>query len=367
LKTRDILCTSGLVLMLGQAAGAEDLVFTHPSGATATFYGQLTLNYQRVDDGRKTYDEVVDNSNSTSKVGLWIDVPQEWGSFRFNLETNLGFKNTADVSQIDDEDWIDWQRTDIRKLEGVFSGRFGTLWMGQGSMATDGTSEFDNSGTGIVGYSYIPDTAGAYFFRDGDTLSGITIADAFDDFNGPRRFRIRYDTPEFSGLVFSTSYGQEVLAEDDDADYYDVAVSYGYENEVIDLDAGIGYLWRNDDETTEKLMASASLLHLPTGLNLTLSAGDQRGDDAKFAYAKLGWTGDLISQGKTAVSVDYYDGSDFVVAGSDSTSWGLQAVQSFDDLSLQAYLGYRVYSFEDDSDADYEDISSLLMGVTWKF
>ena len=75
----------------------------------------------------------------------------------------------------------------------------------------------------------------------------------------------------------------------------------------------------------------------------------------------------LINQGDTAVSVDYYDGSDFVMSGSDSTSWGIQAVQSFDDLSLQAYLGYRVHSFDDDSGADYQDISSLLLGVVWRF
>ena len=57
---------------------------------------------------------------------------------------------------------------------------------------------------------------------------------------------------------------------------------------MIDLDAGIGYLWRNDEETTEKLMASASELHLPTGFNLTLSAGDQRGDDASFISDQSG-------------------------------------------------------------------------------
>ena len=367
MKMRLFLLAPGLCLA-ALPAWAEDLTFTHSSGATATFYGQVNLTFQSVDDGVESYDEFVDNSNSVSRVGLWIDVPVGENELRFNLETGLGLKNTADTSQDDDVDWIDWQRTDIRKLEVAFSGNFGTIWVGQGSMATDGAAEVDNSGTSVVGYVLLADTAGAFEFRDGDDLSGITIGDAFKDFDGGRRFRLRYDTPDFSGFTLSAAYGEEVLATDNDTTYTDLAVRYGFENDVVGVDAALGYAWEDgEDETVEQVIASGSLMHMPTGLNLTLAVGDNQSSDASYGYAKLGWSGDVVRYGKTAVSVDYYDGSDFATSGSDSTSWGVQAVQTFAELNLEAYVGYRVFSYEDDADTDYQDLSALLVGARWKF
>ncbi|MFG6082525.1 porin [Paracoccus litorisediminis] len=347
---------------------AEDLTFTHPSGATATFYGQLNLTYQRVDDGEESFDDFVDNGNSVSRLGFWVDVPMGENKLRFNFETGLGFKTTSDTNQIDDPDWIDWQRTDLRKFEAVYIANFGSVWIGQGSMATDGVAEIDNSGTSVVGYANLPDTAGGYEFRDGDTLSGVSIGDTFKDFDGSRRFRVRYDTPEFSGFTFSAAYGEEILAEDDDATYYDVALRYAYDTDVYKAAAGIGYAWKSDDDDdTEQLVASTSIQHLPTGLSATLAAGDGRDDNGSYGYIKLGWAGDLIDYGSTAVSIDYFDGSDYVISGSDSKSWGIQAVQKFDDYNLEAYLGYREYQFDDDTGADYQDISALLLGTRWKF
>lgn len=349
-------------------AFAQDLTFRNQSGATATFYGQVNLTFQGIDDGEETYHEFVDNSNSTSRVGLWIDTPLAGNEFRFNFETGLGILNTAETNQIDDPNWIDWQRTDIRKLEITYAGAFGAFWLGQGSMATDGAAEIDLSGTTLAGYVNLPDTAGSFQFRDGDMLSGITIGDTFKDFDGPRRFRVRYDTPDWSGLYFSAAYGQDVLAEDDDANYYDAAIRYGYESDVLLLDAAIGYAWKElDGDTTEQFIASGSLLHVPTGLNFTLAGGDHQTEDGRYVYGKFGWIGEVLSVGGSAVSIDYYDGSDFVLSGSSSTSWGLQAVQAFDDWNLEAYLGYRVLSFDDVPGADFQDLAAVLVGARWSF
>lgn len=369
MKTHTCMLAPTAFLMMAAPAVAADLVFTNQSGATTTLYGQINLTYQGVDDGTDSYQDVVDNSNSGSRVGLWFETPLAGNRFRFNLEAGLGLRNTADTSQTDDEEWIDWQRTDIRKLEGVYSGAFGAFWFGQGSMATDGVAEIDNSGTSVAGYVNLADTAGGYEFRDGDVLSGITIGDAFKDFDGPRRFRIRYDTPEFSGFYVSAAYGQEVLAEDDDADYYDAALRYSFESAAFKIDAGLGYAWKDADDadTVEQVTASGSLTHIPTGLSLTLAAGDQNNDGGNYVYTKIGWSGDLISYGSTAVALDYYDGSDFEISGSSSTSWGFQAVQRFDDLGLEAYLGYRDFAYEDVPGADYQDLNAVLVGARWKF
>jgi hypothetical protein len=368
MKTRFPLLVLGLCLIV-LPASAQDLTFTAPSGATATLYGQINLTFQSIDDDVAHYEDFVDNSNSVSRFGLWIDLPMTQSELRFNFEAGLGLEGTADTTQDDDLDWIDWQRTDIRKFEVVYSAGFGALWLGQGSMATDGVAEIDNSGTSVAGYVNLPDTASSFQFRDGDgELSGTTIGDVFKDFDGGRRFRIRYDTPAVSGFVVSAAYGQDVLADDDDADYYDAALRYDFENGFVGIDAGLGYAWKDeDDDTTEQFITSGSFTHLPTGLNLTLAAGDSQDDDASYGYIKLGWLGDLVSYGQSAVSADYYDGSDFETSGADSTSWGLQAVQTFDDVNLEAYLGFRAFSYKDDADADYQDVTALLVGARWRF
>jgi hypothetical protein len=347
---------------------AADLTFTNPAGSTATFYGQINLTYQGLDDGVTTHDSFVDNSNSASRVGLWLDFTPDGNALRFNFEAALGIEGTSDTSQTGGASWIDWQRQDIRKLELSYAAGFGRLWVGQGSMATDGAAEIDRSGTSVVGYVNLPDTAGSFEFRDGTALSGIAISDVFKDFDGPRRFRLRYDTPDQAGFTLSVAYGQDVLAEDDDASYYDAALRYGLENTTVALEAAIGYNWKDDDGAmTEQLVASASLRHLPSGLNLTLAAGDQRSGEASYVYTKLGWSGDLFAPGQTALSVDYYAGADFEVAGSESTSWGVQAVQGFTDLGLEAYLGYRVFELDGIAGADFHDMQALLVGARWKF
>lgn len=190
----------------------ENLVFTNKNGWTTTLYGQLNMTYQGVDDGTETYNEFVNNTNSTTRVGLWIDSPTGDNRLRFNFETALGIRATAETNQIANPSYFDWQRTDIRKLELTYSGNFGAIWAGQGSMAADGIAEFDKSGTSVAGYSALADTAGAYLFRLSNVLSTVPVGSVFRNFDAGRRMRIRYDTPEFSGFKVSASYGQDVLA-----------------------------------------------------------------------------------------------------------------------------------------------------------
>jgi hypothetical protein len=108
-------------------------------------------------------------------------------------------------------------------------------------------------------------------------------------------------------------------------------------------------------------------VHVPSGLNFTLAGGDHQTEDGQYVYGKLGWIGSLTSLGDTAISIDYYDGSDFVFSGSSSSSWGIQAVQGFDDWNLEAYLGYRVFTYDDVPGADFEDLAALLVGARWRF
>ncbi|MBK0326124.1 porin [Rhodobacteraceae bacterium F11138] len=369
--TRTVLIAITAVVISGAAPVAaedENLVFTNPNGWTTTFYGQLNMTYQGVDDGTETYNEFVNNTNSTSRIGLWIDSPAGGNSLRFNFETALGILATAETNQIANPSYLDWQRTDIRKLEIIYSGNFGTIWTGQGSMAADGIAEFDKSGTSIAGYSALADAAGAHLFRVNNRLSTVPVGAVFRNFDAGRRMRIRYDTPEFSGFKVSAAYGQDVLATAIDANYYDIAARYGYEANDISFSAGLGYSWFQPENglDEEHLFGSASLLHKPTGLNLSVAAGENTLASSEYVYAKFGWIGQIFDIGPSAISADIYRGTDFLRDGTDSDAWGIQAVQHIESLHLEAYLSYRNYAYSGVA-TTYQDVDAVLFGARWTF
>ena len=94
----------------------------------------------------------------------------------------LGSDYAAALTKAFDDRWIDAQFT---------SKRFGKLYLGKGSTASDGTSEMDLSGTSVVGYASVEDMAGGILFYNDDTdaLSTATVGSVFNDFDGSRAAR----------------------------------------------------------------------------------------------------------------------------------------------------------------------------------
>ncbi len=111
-------------------------------------------------------------------------------------------------------------------------------------------------------------------------------------------------------------------------------------------------------------IGSFSLLH-SSGFNVTVASG-KRTSAGNYGYGKLGYQGNWFGIGKTALSIDYYRGNDRTSAGSKSTSYGIGAVQQFDNAPVEAYLGYRTYELTETA-ASYLDASSILFGARWKF
>ena len=355
--------TTFLVVLGATSAGAQ--TFENESGGTARVYGQLSPTYLSFGDGDETTDNFVDNANSNTRLGFVIEQPAWGGGLTLTFETALGFVQTSEVSQGDTPPALAWERTDLRKFEAAYAAEFGKLSLGQGSMASDGVATLDVSGTGIVGSVTVADVAGAFKFREeGGALSSVTVGKAFKDYDGGRRFRIRYDTPKFSGFSVAVAYGQNILAEDDDTDYYDIGLTWSGTQGDMELAAAVGYAWDDGETNSERYAGSFSMLHTPTGLNLSLSAGADP-DAGSYGYVKAGWKGDLIAQGPTAFSIDYYDGSDIANDDSSSEAFGLSAVQTFTEIDLEVYMGYRAYSYNDT--AAYQDADSFLLGARYKF
>lgn len=366
MTSRAALCAGALVASAATPLAAQ--TFTDDAGREVTFYGQLNPAFQFFDDGEETFNNLVDNENSNSRLGFTIDTPLFGNDLRFRFETALGLAASDDFSQESEPDGLDWRRTNLRKLELIYSGDFGAVSAGQGSMATDGSAGADASRTTVVGSVAIPDVAGSFQFRDdAGALSGIEIGDVYDDFDGSRRMRLRYDTPSFSGFSLAAAYGQEVLRDGDDADYYDVAVYYENALGDLELEGSLGYAWKDETGGTEEnIVGSATLFHTPTGLNLTVAGGADQNDGGSYGYVKAGYVANFFDFGYTAFAAEYYSGSDFNVDGSESEAWGFLVSQQVEAQSLEVYLGYRNYSYDDDA-ADYQDASSVLAGARWRF
>lgn len=350
--------------LAGTASAAE---YENTSGGKVTFYGQINPAIVSVDDGVNSETNLGDGGKSGSRLGFRIVQPMEAGTLKFNFETSLGLGSTSAFGQGTSPDNIDWDRTDIRKIDVSFaSNTFGTISLGQGSMATDGVAFNDGTGTGLVADAGIGDFAGGFqFTTTAGALSGIEIGDAFGTFDGGRKGRVRYDSPSFNGFTISAAYGTEILKSGNDDDFYDIAVRHKGEFGEFEVNSALGMSWtESGGTTTDAVLASVGVSHA-SGFSAALASGDQDGG-ANYVYAKLGYSADLISAGTTHFSIDLFEGDDFNTAGSESSSWGVGVVQKLNKYNTELYAGYREYSYEDGANT-YNDASSIVFGTRLKF
>ena len=393
-----------LLTMTAAAQGLPPLQTEFANGATLRFYGQINKGILNYDDGQETKSYfLIDNDNSNTRFGLRYTQKFDAWTFENVNEFQYAPYSTANINIINDtpsSEAYDWSNDNIRKIDFTFaSDRYGKFWIGQGSMATDGVAEYDLSGTDVIGYSGVGDSAGAQIIRFSDPnlffADNPQIGDAFQNYDGGRLVRVRYDTPSFSGFSFALAYGQDWLSgEEDERDIaqYDASLNYEGEFDTFAVAGGIGY-YKNDDDTSI-WAGSVSALHTPTGINGTFAAGTQDFEDdaGTYWYGKLGLLRDFIAAGDSAMAIDYYSGDDIFLTGgvqvfdgngdpvldeegnpiigditnSESTSWGLSFVQNVDAWNTQLWLTYRSYDYADDF-ASYEDGKAIYGGARFQF
>jgi len=387
---------------LAGAQGLPPIRTEFADGSSLRLTGQVNKGVLSYDDGRETNSfGLVDNDNSSTRLSLRYNRPlsADWG-FGTRLEIEYAPFSTDNVSILNQSngDW-GFDNDNIRWIDFSFDNEtVGRISLGQGSMATDGAAEVDLSGTDVIGYSSVGDSAAAQFLRfrnledaidttdpdnadltlDSDEVIelGPTIGDTFANFDGSRRVRVRYDTPEFNGFSGSLSYGRNLLSSDSDRrnqDLFDAALTYGGDfGEVVEFEAALGYAYSADEGSRRGgniITASGSALHTPTGLNLTGATGysdPNGGDSGNYWYAKVGLLRAFIDAGDTALAVDYYSGDSIDSDGDESESWGLMAVQNLDRFNTEIWLTYREYSY-DDNDVAFEDGEAIFGGLRFRF
>lgn len=354
-------------LLIAGTASAERNTHTLASGATLSWYGWLHFAQQSFDDGAQTTTTLVDVTSAGSRFGFYL---RGQGSLSFQFETGLGFRPSTRTSQTNTPKLNNWSRRDLRQVQLIHESAIGTFRLGQGSMSMDGGAEVDLGNAAIVAKSNINELYGSYLFRDsGGVLTGVTIGSVFDNFDNGRRFRLRYDTPDFSGFSLGMAYGREVLTSGVDDRYYDVALRYGQDFGRITVKGALGTAYTDvaGGGTQQESAGSVSLRDDVSGLDLTLAGGQNNTGGGSYVWLKAGWSGALIAPGDTRIMAEVFRGRNYLTPGSRSDMWGVSVIQNFDRQRIEAYAGYKAFAYADTGPATYQDAGTWQIGARWKF
>ena len=334
------------------------------------------------DEGRNVF--VVDNDNSSSRFKLKGVAPLGDGhEFGAQIEMEVQSNPSNEVESTDDGDVGPGGGSgdvtfEERKIEAWYKNPWFTFWIGQGSMASDGTAESDLSGTAIVGSSDIDDIGSDINFRlPTGAQSAFDVDEFFNNFDGlGRRDRVRLDSPKWHGTQVSTSYAN--------GGDYDIAVHHSYKWPVLGglkVKAGGSYYWNGGTGSPtghfEGIAVSASALHEESGLNFTASYGerwfenvsaDPNDDrDGYYIYLKGGLFRQFFDIGKTAVALEYYHSQDLTGVDREGHMYGGAIVQYIDETATEIYGGVRLLEAEIDGGPELEDMLIGIVGIRQKF
>ena len=336
--------------------------------ASLEIYGQVNKGILLTNDGNEENVFLVDNDNSSTRLGLVGSVnPAEGIDVGTKIEVEFQSNASNEVSQdalrnVGDNHfkkrWLDlW--FDVQK-----AGKFSLGW---GSTASDGTAETDLSGTSVIGYSSVDATAGGHLFYDrgANALSTTTIGSVFKNMDGlSRDERIRYDSPTFFNTHLSGSYISD--------GGYDMAVRYSAQFGQFKTAAALARAFHGGQNVNidSQWSTSFSLLH-DSGFNATFAGGIQDfkapgRNDGTFYYTKFGYIARWCPLGSTALSVDFGRYKEIALNDDEADTYGAQLVQNMATWGTEYFIGYRLYKL-DRTGSDFDDVRAMLTGFRVKF
>jgi hypothetical protein len=327
--------------------------------------GQVNRAVNIADDGKSTTAYYVDNDASNSRVRFV-------GTAKMTDDLTLGSR--IEVAFAPDESSLVSQNNESpgdfineRWVEASLASKsYGKISLGKGDTASNNTAEVDLSRTDVVQYASIEGIAGGMLFRESSgnhNLTTINVSSAFNDRDGlSRQSRVRYDTPSVYGFSLA---GSAVTNQRADAALFWGGQGYGFQA------AGAAAISNpNQDNTNYQYDGSFSILHVKTGLNLTVSAGlldrDNQGDPTNL-WVKPGWIANFFDFGYTAFAVDYDRSLNLPTGTDNGYSVGAAVVQSLDKYATELYLQYRLYSLDIGSGPSVENINVGTIGARIKF
>lgn len=252
-------------------------------------YGRVNRQINFWDDGSESNAYVLNNSYSTTRFG--IRGKGKTGVSDVNAIYVIEIEQFADqtrfANQFNDNPDVNTQLRVRKSAIGLDSKKYGRIWLGLQEMAKDNinkdtvvikgleqtmTQDFYNN------WSFFLRPKG---FKGAEGMSNIRYQDiarcystgssAFDC--STRRNEVRYDTPDFYGLVASASWGEDDIWSasvryQKEWDNWKVGAGYAYEDFTDELvnNGGGGVFFQGFKRDMKEWAGSFSVLHKPTGL-----------------------------------------------------------------------------------------------------
>ncbi len=328
-------------------------------------YGQVNRAVMYFDDSVQSDTYVVDNMNSSDRFGFKgsAQISSGW-SAGYHVEIEFDTADSDGVTAADDDVGGTNGVLDLRLANWwLKSNRYGTLTVGQQWFATGDAAAQDLSGTGVVNNSYVADLGGGLLFRDSTGTPQIAFGTTVNEYDLGRGDAVRYDSPTVAGFTLSAAWGED--------DTSDIALYFAKTYSRYKVAAAIGAATSSDEDADfEQVSGSLSVLHIPSGLNLTVAAGER--DTAtntlnqSYIYVKGGLIRKINSLGDTAMSVSYYDGDEILAATGDTTHIGFEIVQNIDAAAMELYAAYSHNEYKT-STVVYQDLDIFTAGARIKF
>lgn len=325
------------------------------------FYGQINQAAMFADNGTDSDTYIVDNTNSSTRVG--VKASQAVGELTYGAHLEAQYQSNPSNSVTPTAKTVSPELKE-RQINVWVKGAFGKLSIGQGDGAANGNIERDLSGTKVVDLANPALLGGAMVFDDAGSSTTVALKKAVSDLDFESRYdRLRYDLPKLGGFKFSVSQGVKgnnnvtelgVRRVFDLGDNGKLVAAAGYSSEDKGGAAG--------DETH---VGGSVAWKAKSGLNLSAAYSSQQDDnasnpDADFYTVKAGYI-----FGKNAVSLRYAVTNDLVAAGDEAESVIFAFVHK-PAKNLDLYAGFGTHSL-DRSGADFDDIKVLTTGVRFKF
>ena len=326
---------------------------------TLQIYGDVTKGLLIWDNGDNSDTYVVDNDALGSVVGFKGEATMKPGlkaGFKVELQVQDAASSTVTEVSDDPADNLSIRHSYVY----IESERFGRFTIGQQSTASDGAAEVTLANTLIT--SSVDHGSS---IRIGGSGTAV-LSDFASDFDGVRDDLVRYDSPSIYGFIVSAAWG--------DDDYYDVALRFAKEWNSVKIAAAVAYANSSPDQLVgadfDQVIGSIAVMHVPTGLFASFSAGEREfedGDDASFWYVQGGIEKKWLSYGTTTFFGEYGIYSDLASEGSEAEKIGLGAVQHFDSAAVDIYANATFWSFEQDGPGELEDLTTVMIGSRIQF
>jgi len=230
----------------------------------------------------------------------------------------------------------------------------GAIWLGRTSTGTDGIAEIDLSNANIAATALNLSPAIDTF------APGVKLVPSFD---GGRRELVKWQSPTEMPINLSASIS--------DKDTYDVAIRGTGEVGQFRLAAGIGYrkdqldvIWAPGIEA-RTFAGSASIMHVPTGLFVSGSAGriQAMGEELRGYHGRLGFEQKFSAMGKTTFFAEF---GRIEINGVDDY-WGGGIVQAIDPAAMEVYLSGRKYDLDGAAPGIVDDATVIVSGARIRF